>query len=1725
MDSSIRYKAVINGIILSLALSLSLSGGCSIWAITPEERGKHDKQFDSLNPTLGYVSGEQARNFFLQSGLPSPVLAQIWALADMGKDGKMDRLEFSIAMKLIKLQLQGQPLPSALPIIMKQTPTPMMTSSSRFGMGSMPNLTVMPTMPILTPVPIQSSVPAVPGLVPVGMPVPLLPSLSTPALPNGTASLLTPAPAPPLTSSGLSKSHSLLDLASSSSNSSSSTSLVSNSPKTGASDWAVPHASRLKYRQQFNSLDKLMSGYLSGPQVRNALTASNLTQTQLATIWNLADVDRDGQLRADEFILAMHLVDMAKCGHPLPLSLPPELVPPSLRALKSCDLLNGSMPLISTGHTDLIDPEPALRSKSNVAFEDKLRENFQRGSAELEKRRQALQEEQRREEERRRQKEREEQEQRERETREQEARRKQEEERRLERQREIDRQREEERLKELERLEAEKREYERQKKLEWECEQRAELQSRRERIQRDITLLTARKKTLEQELEAVGNRHRQISDCLRDAQSKKQVQRAELDLTNQKRDRRISEISALQIEFEDFEKKLSQLVPERQRLSDHLKNLSQSSTAAPAVSVMKNSVNEKGHSCRKLKEQLDALERETTVKLSEIDRYNRDLKSVEMDDYVLQGLLSLLGCLTNLFFLIKGLRERQSQQQAVLDKLNTVKEQKIKELQRRRKDEERKRREEEERRKREEEEEAARQAKLQQEEAERQRKLLQEREAQLREEQELQAQARLRQAQEEAAALERRREEERRREAERRRADEQKRMERERNAVSLHTESNCTEGVEPVLNAQGNSATLSTYRALYPFTARNADELTLDAGCLVQVDKSTVGEPGWLYGHYHGNTGWFPESYAEKYSLAENLTNTPKQALIPPGQSTTTTSSGIPHVNTDTPEHPLTLESSSDTHDSTHTERVQVVALCSWTAKMESHLNFSKDDIITVLEQQENWWLGELNGEQGWFPKTYVSVVTSSDTQTEPLYSTVDEYDGPDSSQTEEYVALYTYESPESGDLTFQAEDTIMVMEREGEWWRGCIGDQSGLFPSNYVKVKDTGAPNKKPEIAQVSTANVATTKEQLSLTPGQLIVILGKNSNGWWLGELQARGKRRQKGWFRSANVRLLEQGSGKTTPAPVPLCQVIAMYDYKAANDDEMSFLKGQLINVLNKDDPDWWKGELNGVTGLFPTNYVTQTTDSDPSQQCKSHLHPLLIHTLSFTSHLPTQGCADLVSLDSMSAQERRRQGYIHELIQTEERYVEDLELVLEVFHKPMSESGRLTEKEMGMIFVNWRELIMCNTKLLKALRVRKKTCGERAAVQMIGDILEAELSHMPAYIRFCSCQLNGAALLTQKTDQEPEFKLFLKKIASNYRCKGMPLSSFLLKPMQRITRYPLHIKNILENTPPGHVDEFHLRAALERAEELCSQVNEGVREKENSDRLEWIQNHVQCEGIIEHLVFNSLTNCLGPRKLLHSGRLHKSKSSKELWAFLFNDFLLLTYTSKQFSSGADKLFNPKSNTQFKMYKTPVFLNEVLVKMPSDPCSDDPVFHISHIDRVYTIKADTINERTTWVQRIKAASEHFIETEKKRREKAYQARSLKSSGIGRLLVTVQEATELKPCKPNGKSNPYCELTMGAQCYTSRPLSDTVNPKWNFSCQFFIKDLYQDVLCITIFERDQFSPDDFLGRTEVPVATIKRDQESKGAATRRLLLHEVPTGEVTVRLDLQLYDQTPLH
>ncbi|XP_070784112.1 abl interactor 1a isoform X13 [Enoplosus armatus] len=51
----------------------------------------------------------------------------------------------------------------------------------------------------------------------------------------------------------------------------------------------------------------------------------------------------------------------------------------------------------------------------------------------------------------------------------------------------------------------------------------------------------------------------------------------------------------------------------------------------------------------------------------------------------------------------------------------------------------------------------------------------------------------------------------------------------------------------------------------------------------------------------------------------------------------------------------------------------------------------------------------------------------------------------------------------------------------------------------------------------------------------------------------------------------------------------KVVAIYDYSKDKDDELSFMEGAIIYVIKKNDDGWFEGVCNGVTGLFPGNYV--------------------------------------------------------------------------------------------------------------------------------------------------------------------------------------------------------------------------------------------------------------------------------------------------------------------------------------------------------------------------------------------------------------------------------------------------------------------------------------------------------------------------------------------------------
>eukprot|EP01128_Nolandella_sp_AFSM9_P004852 TRINITY_DN2269_c0_g1_i1.p1 TRINITY_DN2269_c0_g1~~TRINITY_DN2269_c0_g1_i1.p1 ORF type:complete len:844 (+),score=222.56 TRINITY_DN2269_c0_g1_i1:117-2534(+) len=90
--------------------------------------------------------------------------------------------------------------------------------------------------------------------------------------------------------------------------------------------WAVTPENQAKYRQYFAQANPV-NGQLGAVAAKNLFMQSQLGQDDLAKIWNLSDMNKDGQLDEREFIVAMHLVDLRRLkNQPIPQQLPPQVL-------------------------------------------------------------------------------------------------------------------------------------------------------------------------------------------------------------------------------------------------------------------------------------------------------------------------------------------------------------------------------------------------------------------------------------------------------------------------------------------------------------------------------------------------------------------------------------------------------------------------------------------------------------------------------------------------------------------------------------------------------------------------------------------------------------------------------------------------------------------------------------------------------------------------------------------------------------------------------------------------------------------------------------------------------------------------------------------------------------------------------------------------------------------------------------------------------------------------------------------------------------------------------------------------------------------------------------------------------------------------------------------------------------------------------------------------------
>ncbi|XP_030195781.1 dynamin-binding protein isoform X2 [Gadus morhua] len=189
--------------------------------------------------------------------------------------------------------------------------------------------------------------------------------------------------------------------------------------------------------------------------------------------------------------------------------------------------------------------------------------------------------------------------------------------------------------------------------------------------------------------------------------------------------------------------------------------------------------------------------------------------------------------------------------------------------------------------------------------------------------------------------------------------------------------------------------------------------------------------------------------------------------------------------------------------------------------------------------------------------------------------------------------------------------------------------------------------------------------------------------------------------------------------------------------------------------------------------------------------------------------------------------KREKVVEELLQTEKDYIKDLQMCVSEIVEPLQRK-QVQNVDYDGLFGNIGSVIDLSQRLFRELE-------ETDSIGKVFLDFKSELEDV--YKIYCQNHDDAIALLgTYEKDESIQRHVLecLEKLRAVYRAWGktnyINLGSFLIKPVQRVMRYPLLLMELLGATPEGHHDHAQLSLALLAVKEINVNINEYKRRKD-------------------------------------------------------------------------------------------------------------------------------------------------------------------------------------------------------------------------------------------------------------------------------------------------------
>ncbi|XP_060027479.1 dynamin-binding protein isoform X5 [Erinaceus europaeus] len=215
------------------------------------------------------------------------------------------------------------------------------------------------------------------------------------------------------------------------------------------------------------------------------------------------------------------------------------------------------------------------------------------------------------------------------------------------------------------------------------------------------------------------------------------------------------------------------------------------------------------------------------------------------------------------------------------------------------------------------------------------------------------------------------------------------------------------------------------------------------------------------------------------------------------------------------------------------------------------------------------------------------------------------------------------------------------------------------------------------------------------------------------------------------------------------------------------------------------------------------------------------------------LSSQSASPVASSGSVSTENpeqrmlEKRSKVIEELLQTERDYIRDLEMCIERIMTPLQQA-QVPNVDFEGLFGNMQMVIKVSKQLLADLEVS----------DAVGPIFLGHRDELEGtYKVYCQNHDEAISLLeVYEKDERIQKHLQdsladLKSLYSEWGCTNyINLGSFLIKPVQRVMRYPLLLIELLNSTPESHPDKVPLTNAVLAVKDINVNINEYKRRKD-------------------------------------------------------------------------------------------------------------------------------------------------------------------------------------------------------------------------------------------------------------------------------------------------------